>query len=85
MTAKPNRVRRLERRLDQANHTLNPWPALNERYDAAKSANLGDQLRPEEITERVRVELENAFAAGALWQYGRRRPLSASSEQPELP
>lgn len=76
MTARPNRVRRLERRLDQATYTLNPWPALDERYAAAKSANLGDQLRPEEITERVRIELENAFAAGALWQYGRRRELS---------
>lgn len=51
--------------------TLNPWPALDERYDAAKEAGLGDQLRPEELTERVRIELQNAFAAGALWQYGR--------------
>lgn len=33
-------------------------------------SNLGDQLRPDELTERVRIELENAFAAGALWQHG---------------
>lgn len=49
----------------------NPWPMLDVRYDAAKAANLGDQLRPDELTERVRIELGNAFAAGALWQYGR--------------
>lgn len=55
------------------NNAANPWPGLTERYEAARNADLGYQLRPDEITERVRVELQNAFAAGALWQYGRGR------------
>jgi hypothetical protein len=59
---------------------VNPYPLFDERYDAAKSATLGDQLRPDEITERVRIELENAFASGAFWQYGRRQlPSDAGS------
>lgn len=49
----------------------NPWPSLTERYAAARASNLGDQLAEAERTERVRIELENAFAAGALWQYHR--------------
>ena len=53
----------------------NPWPDLYVRHDAAKHAQtLGSQLRPDELTERVKTELENAFAAGALWQYHRGQP-----------
>lgn len=64
----------------------NPWPALDERYDAAKESSLGSQLRPDELTERVRIELENAFAAGALWQYGRgtqMRPIDPPAPRPD--
>lgn len=49
----------------------NLWPNLDERYDAARAENLGDQLSPEELTPRIKASLENAFADGALWQYYR--------------
>jgi hypothetical protein len=64
---------------------LNPWPILDVRYDAAKASNLGDQLTSDERTERVRIELENAFAAGALWQYSRgaASPDALPTEEPK--
>lgn len=51
---------------------VNPYPVLDARFAAAQAEPLGNQLRPDELTERVKVELGNAFAAGAMWQYNRR-------------
>lgn len=65
-----NRIQSDERALE-VQQRGNPWPALDARYAAAARAKLGDQLRPDELSERIRIELENAFATGALWQHGR--------------
>lgn len=52
--------------------STNPHPHFDLRYEAARNdQNVGSGLRPDELTERVRVSLDNAFAYGALWQYNR--------------
>jgi hypothetical protein len=52
--------------------SANLWPSLTDRYAAADEyVEAGLQVSPHEVSERIAVELRNAFAAGAMWQYNR--------------